>query len=380
MLAATLLDENTNQFQTVGLDYLKKIVANIGVKNLRLDAYNRVQFISMTPYKRNYYAVTYCGDIEIHHFCIITNYNYAIGTVDWIASKSFNTEEFLNVNDSTLSEIESILGEDVRIYNAFVDKDNRLNIYVNKNTYKRMRKIDIQSLIQQNKDWKIDLAIDKNNNIIANSIEPKTSSGEATIPNGINKIGRFNGYINHLTLPDSVVALKPKCFSEVDDLYSITLGKGLKEIPKGCFYGCSNLKSIKFSGSEKIIRASAFQDCIKLQNVIVTNANIIEAIAFLDSGITSVKLLQCIEIGNNAFSFCSNLRKITLNEGLKQIGKEAFTDCKKLTSVTIPTSVDYIGDNAFQNCTGLKEVRLSPRTKIHKNSFMRRCNIIIEER
>lgn len=380
VLAATLLDEYTNQFQTFGLNDLKGVIATGKVNNLRLDIYNRIQMINMIHHKRNYYTVTYCGDIEIRHFCIITGYDYTLGTVNWIASKCGSTEEFFNVCGSTLSEIEGTLGENIRFYNAFVDKDNRLNVYVNKNTYRRMGKISIQNLEQQSNDWEIDFTVDKNNNIIVNSIEHKRGKAEATIPNGINKIIRFNGNVNSLTLPDSVTSLAPNCFSEVDDLYSIRLGRGLKEIPKNCFYGCDNLKSVKFSGSEQIIKAGAFEDCIRLQDVIVTKANMIEERAFSDSGIVSVKLLDCIEIKKDAFSLCNNLNKVTLNDGLKWIGKRAFSNCKKITTLSIPTSVDFIEEDAFINCTGLREVRISTRTDLHDRAFMKRCNLIVERR
>lgn len=48
-----------------------------------------------------------------------------------------------------------------------------------------------------------------------------------------------------------------------------------------------------------------------------------------------------------AFSDCSSLTSLTIQEGVKTIGNSAFHDCINLTSLTIPSSVTSIGDYAF---------------------------------
>ncbi len=58
-------------------------------------------------------------------------------------------------------------------------------------------------------------------------------------------------------------------------------------------------------------------------------------------------------IGNNAFSYCSGLKSITLPEGVTSIGEYAFGNCSGLTSITIPKSVTYIGEDAFSGCKQL---------------------------
>ena len=85
-------------------------------------------------------------------------------------------------------------------------------------------------------------------------------------------------------------------------------------------------------------------------------------------------------IGNNAFSYCTNLidadmskalslrsistsfwgctglNNVVLNEGLATIGGSAFSFCEKLKSIHIPSTVTGIGGWCFQNCYGLEEV------------------------
>jgi hypothetical protein len=58
-------------------------------------------------------------------------------------------------------------------------------------------------------------------------------------------------------------------------------------------------------------------------------------------------------IGDQAFSFCSNLVSITIPPGLTEIGNFAFMDCKSLTTVTIPPGTVKIGYGAFRGCNKL---------------------------
>jgi hypothetical protein len=59
-----------------------------------------------------------------------------------------------------------------------------------------------------------------------------------------------------------------------------------------------------------------------------------------------------------AFSSCSTLTNLTIDNGLISIGDDAFDSCTSLTSVTIPDSVTTIGDSAFFYCTQLTSVSI----------------------
>ena len=59
-------------------------------------------------------------------------------------------------------------------------------------------------------------------------------------------------------------------------------------------------------------------------------------------------------IGSSAFSGCSGLTSVTLNDGLKTISSYAFYGCTKLGKTYVPSSVTSIGSSAFGNCPNLK--------------------------
>ncbi len=61
-------------------------------------------------------------------------------------------------------------------------------------------------------------------------------------------------------------------------------------------------------------------------------------------------------LGRCAFDGCRNLASIVIPNSVTSIGEEAFYDCSGLTSITIPTSVTSIDLRAFYNCSGLTSI------------------------
>mgnify|MGYP002515211758 CR=1 FL=1 len=53
------------------------------------------------------------------------------------------------------------------------------------------------------------------------------------------------------------------------------------------------------------------------------------------------------------FTFCNDLKKVTIPDSVTSIGNYAFGVCAGLISVTIPDSVTSIGDDAFYGCDKL---------------------------
>lgn len=75
-------------------------------------------------------------------------------------------------------------------------------------------------------------------------------------------------------------------------------------------------------------------------------------------------------IGDEAFGYCKNLESIEIPDGVTNIGKRAFTNCENLKTVEISDGVTNIGNNAFQMCINLETVKLSNNiTKIESDTF-----------
>lgn len=74
--------------------------------------------------------------------------------------------------------------------------------------------------------------------------------------------------------------------------------------------------------------------------------------------ITSAKIENGVpNISNNAFGYCSELRKISIPNSVKTIGNFTFMGCG-LQNILIPSSVTSIGEAAFMGCGDLTDIML----------------------
>ena len=83
-----------------------------------------------------------------------------------------------------------------------------------------------------------------------------------------------------------------------------------------------------------------------------------------------------INIEDETFSGCKQLRKVEFNEGLQKIGYRAFHGCVVLQKIKIPSTVIKIGNWAFRGCTGMKEVALNEGLTEIGNRAFTSCNAL----
>ncbi len=207
---------------------------------------------------------------------------------------------------------------------------------------------------------------------------------------------------DNTVLPDTVVSLRDFAFNNCFELKSIMIPEGLVDIPDSAFLGCNNLINISVSSKNKkydsrndcnaIIETStntlikgcskttipetvinigydAFEFCTELTDIIIPNSVVnIGSYAFLSSGLTSVTIPNSVtNIENGAFAYCEALTSVTMPEGIKMIADDIFSECSKLESITIPNSVWSIGNGAFSNCDSLKTINYTGTVSEWKN-------------
>ena len=73
---------------------------------------------------------------------------------------------------------------------------------------------------------------------------------------------------------------------------------------------------------------------------------------------TEKRRYRVTKVGNFAFSLCSRLTEVVLEEGITAIGEQAFSGCNGLKTVRCPASLTTIGRGAFMGCKNLKHDRL----------------------
>ena len=81
--------------------------------------------------------------------------------------------------------------------------------------------------------------------------------------------------------------------------------------------------------------------------------------AFYNSEIESVKLPDSIKkIGDEAFSNCHNLKEINFGNGVQQLGNYVFSWNEKLTKIELPPSLQEVGGYAFYK-SNIKSITLN---------------------
>ena len=163
-----------------------------------------------------------------------------------------------------------------------------------------------------------------------------------TIPRGLKKIGdcafSLCRYLDKITIPEGVVEICSRAFYCCDSLTSIEIPDGVTSIGDSAFDGCTKLVSVKIPNSVRSIGKCAFRDCQSLETV-----RIPDYIKNIESGV---------------FAGCASLKTIFLPSNVKTIKDYAFTGCKMLTSINIPERVHYIGIQSFFGCVSLSSISI----------------------
>ena len=120
---------------------------------------------------------------------------------------------------------------------------------------------------------------------------------------------------------------------------------GLVELDYFAFLGCSKLQGrLTIPSSIRYVRARCFACCKAITSVV-----------FESSTATNTTV---VELGDEIFLACEELRSVRLPNNLTVIPSKCFYDCSLLIDVPIPGTVRTIQFCAFANCRALRAVDL----------------------
>lgn len=142
-------------------------------------------------------------------------------------------------------------------------------------------------------------------------------------------------------------------------------GNAGMNMPEQCFYDVPNIESVVISGAVDVPR-DMFGKCTELKKVTLKNGvRSIGEDAFRDcSSLESVIFENTVleKISDGAFWGCSALSSIALPDSVTEIERNAFFEIG-LRNIQLPEKLTLIGGGAFCNCKNLKQVQLPPQLK-----------------
>lgn len=172
-----------------------------------------------------------------------------------------------------------------------------------------------------------------------------------------------------------------------DNLTAITIPAAVTKIESRAFAGCYNITTVNYNAVNcNAIASDIFDYCHKLNQVnLGENVKHIPANLYsryggsnikeltIPEGITSIAegaFSNCIalttlnfnaadcHIGDDAFTGCNNLSKIVLGEKVTTIPSNLYAGNTAITKLDIPATVTRIDDYAFSGCSSLVEISI----------------------
>ncbi len=184
-----------------------------------------------------------------------------------------------------------------------------------------------------------------------------------TLPMGLKSIGDnafMSSTISEINIPATVTNIGKRAFSNIPTLKTISVPNSVKTIGLSCFVMCTGLTEVKLPARLEKLENSLFKGCRSLTKVTLPqNIDMIDTGTFEDcKALAHIDLPQKVTtIGLNAFKNTA-LTEVPVTTNLKLIDSNAFEGCNGLTSVSLPASVQ-VENEAFKNCKNLRKATIS---------------------
>lgn len=157
-------------------------------------------------------------------------------------------------------------------------------------------------------------------------------------------------------------------------------GDPVTAIESFSFQNNTTITSLSIPSSVKTIGDRAFLNCSNLKSITLNEGlETLGTYAFSKTGIETIILPNSVDsIGSDIFKDCTALKSVVLSNGLTALPGQTFLDCSVLETVEVPEGITSIGSYAFGRCYALKSVKLpSTLESIAANAFSN-CTALTE--
>lgn len=138
------------------------------------------------------------------------------------------------------------------------------------------------------------------------------------------------------------------------------------DIPSYACYRQERLVAVY--GTPTSIGVGAFDNCINLQEIDLSQVVSIASNAFSAAGLVKIECPIVSSIQGNAFASMPNLQKADC-PNVTSVGNSVFSNCKNLKTVDLRT-LPVVGNGLCQSSTALKAVDVRSATAINNSAFV----------
>lgn len=198
-----------------------------------------------------------------------------------------------------------------------------------------------------------------------------------TVENNEVTLTQYNGVEANVTIPESidgmpVVAIGTRAFMDCITIKSVTIPDSVVNIEFGVFFRCTSLESVTLGRGTRVIDSSVFHHCSKIAYNEYENGyylgnkeNPYLALVYMASNVeTATFHPDTVIICGDAFEDCSKLNELVIPEGVVSIGGFALPS---LETVSIPASMEFIDSSAFDYCKTPTEITVAEDNPCYKS-------------
>ena len=191
--------------------------------------------------------------------------------------------------------------------------------------------------------------------------------------------------LTSLTIHKSTIKINGSAFSGCKYLTEVSFAEGgssTLSFGSSVFSGCERLASVHLPKTLAKFDGTVFDGCWSLEEVTVAEGNanyqsfggalytsgLTELLFYpknLDGDLTKLPWESLAKIGPAVFKGNTKIKSLVIGDELLEIGNEAFSGCSNLTKITLGgagTTELVIGERAFYNCSRLTEATLPSAT------------------
>ena len=185
-------------------------------------------------------------------------------------------------------------------------------------------------------------------------------------------ITSYKGSATSLIIPSkldnhTVVAIGDGSFKGNALLTTVVIPDSVTKIEQSAFQSCINLESVRLSEKIDYMGGYAFGYCNNLREVVIPKS--LRSVGEMTSHTEGFYVPY-----GGPFALCGSLRHVTIEDGLTSIPDYLFYKCTGLVDIQIPDTVTQIGQSAFQQCSNLKSVHMSKNVEYIGGFAFGYCN------